>query len=145
VKDKKNINIWENDFRRNNAGFKTPDSFLEDFEDKMMHAISVETQKTSTSIIPIRSWLTYAVSAAAIIVLGLFVWTGRQSDQSLDQFSELDWDQVALFDESWILEELNLEEAIEETYDEEIDYLLAQGVTNEEILEVYQEPLIMEE
>lgn len=139
MKNQKKINIWETDFKKNQGGFKTPDTFLEGFEDRMMKTISRNELPRSKKIIPLRSWLLYAASVAASIILGLYLWNLTSSSNTEYQFSELEWDQAALFEDSWILEELNLDEDSELASYEEIDFLLAQGVTNDEILEAFQE------
>jgi len=145
VKEKKNINIGDTDFKKNQSGFKSPEGFLEGFEDRMMQSILNEEKPPLKKTIALRSWLLYGASVAASIVLGLTIWNFANQGDTEYQFSEMDWDQVALFDESWILEELNIDdENLEESY-EEIDFLLAQGVTNDEILAVFAETDIIEE
>ena len=126
MKNQKKINIWETDFKKNQAGFKAPDAFLEGFEDRVMKTISKNELPGSKKIIPLRSWLVYAASVAASIVFGLYLWNLSQSTNTEYQFSELEWDQAALFEDSWIFEELHLDEDTEQLSYEEIDFLLAQ-------------------
>lgn len=145
MKEKENISIEDLDFKKNQSGFKSPEGFLDGFEDRMMQSILKEENARSKKTIPLKSWFLYGATVAASIVLGFAIWNFVDQSNTEYQFSEIEWDQVASFDESWILEELMVDdESLEDSY-EEIDFLIAQGVTNDEILEVFEETYNLEE
>lgn len=143
MKEKKNINIWDQDLKKKTGGFEVPANYFEDVEDEILNKIKAIPVTNKSKTIPLKSWMVYGMTIAASILILIFVWQNNGDFTSLDSWTELEWDQMAVFEESWILEELG-DDVEDESY-EEIDFLLAQGVTNDEILEVFKETTSIEE
>jgi hypothetical protein len=132
--------IWSDDLKNQKGGFKMPENYLSDFEDKMMNEISDSEKEKKSNIVQLKPILISVLSSAAILMLAYFLFFNTSSTlDSETQNIELNWDEYASFDESWIKEELaSLEIEEESEFDPDIDYLLSQGVTNAEIIESYE-------
>lgn len=143
MEERKNINIWDQDLKKNAGGFQVPGNYFNNVEADILTKINTIPKASKNKVISLKSWVIYGLSIAASMMIFLLVWQNHENSTSFSDWTELEWDQVAIFEESWILEELGDE--VEDISYEEIDFLLAQGVTNEEILEVFMETINLEE
>lgn len=144
MKKEKEINIWNQDLKNKSGGFVIPESYLENLDSLILDKISddkvIRLKKTSI----INHWFIAGISIAASLIIAFFVFTNQEKNQ-IDYMmaSEIEWDQYASFEESWILQELDSissEQGVD--YEDDIDFLLAEGITNDEILDVFQEDKI---
>lgn len=133
-------NILENgEVKKNNAGFSLPDQYFQEFEESLMDHIqtninrkALKKHQSTKRIMNFISW-----SAAAIITIGAFFFVqDRFVNFEETEVSEEIWDYYTSADESWIIEELDdisiQDDAVIDS--ESIDFLMNEGVTNDEIL-----------
>ncbi len=141
MKEKINIDLNNSELKENSGGFNMPPIFFDHFEEDIMHKIREEDQPKKSKKVIRATWITIGVSIAASLLIGLFFIAGQENSNSLQEFSELDWDQYAGFEESWILQELSETEVLEteDEYAMDIDVLMYAGVTNDEIFEAFEE------
>jgi hypothetical protein len=126
--------------KENNGGFRMPENYLADFESRMLQAVKQTPVKKEAKLIGLKSILMAALPIAAMLVLGYFLLFNPLSTNQNDIIeSELSWDEYASFDEDWITEELAVLDDQDIYLETEINYLLDEGVTNNEIIEVYNE------
>lgn len=137
----KNININNKSLKDKQGGFKMPENYLKDFELKILKEIEDEPSLKKGRLIGFKSVLVALGPIAAILVLGYFLFINNSSEIEYDILSnELSWDEYAGFDESLIINELAvLDEESVSDLDNEIDFLINEGVTNNEIIEIYKE------
>lgn len=141
--DNRDININEKSLKENKSGFLIPENYLNDFESKILSKIGEEPKQEKAKVIGLKSVLVTMLPVAAILVLGyfLFVQNSGQNDNDLVT-NELSWDEYASFDESWIVNELSeLKDEQDSDLDLEIEFLIEEGVTTNEIIEYYKETL----
>lgn len=139
--NKDKLHIDDKSLKDDKGGFQLPKDYLQDFESKMLSKIEEETTKEETNIIQLKPVLLALIPFAAILVLAYFLFIKDSNQTENDIFnSELSWDEYASFDESWILSELEeFEDESDTDLDAEIDFLIAEGVTTNEIIEIYKE------
>lgn len=127
--------------KENNGGFQMPENYLQDFESNMLSKIEEEYSQEKSKVISLRPILMTLVPVAAILVLAYFLFINNSNQTEKEIFtSELSWDEYASFDENWIAEELSdLDQEQESDLDTEIDFLLEDGITTNEIIEIYKE------
>lgn len=127
--------------KENNGGFQMPENYLQDFESNMLSKIEEEYSQEKSKVISLRPILMTLVPVAAILVLAYFLFINNSNQTEKEIFtSELSWDEYASFDENWIAEELSdLDKEQESDLDTEIDFLLEDGITTNEIIEIYKE------
>jgi len=139
--NKHNVNIEDKSLKENKGGFQMPDNYFEDFESVIMEKIEEEPGKKNRKVIGLKPALMALLPVAAVLVLGYFLFVNNSGQTENDIFTnELSWDKYASFDETWIVSELAIfeEEAITDM-DDEIEFLINEGVTTSEIIEVYKE------
>lgn len=127
--------------KENNGGFQMPENYLQDFESNMLSKIEEEYSQEKSKVISLKPILMTLVPVAAILVLAYFLFINNSNQTEKEIFtSELSWDEYASFDENWIAEELSdLDQEQESDLDTEIDFLLEDGITTNEIIEIYKE------
>lgn len=149
--ENKNQHIDQSSLKENKGGFKMPENYLDNFEATILNKIS-EEELVEKEIVKIdfKKWLYLSIPVAAALIIGLFVIFGETNiddDAVILEENELMWDQYAMFDESWIVDELaelSLSEnqttnEEDEWMEEDIDFLLAQGITELEIINEIKE------
>lgn len=139
MKEKNDINIWNSDLKNNSGGFKVPTHYLENFEQDILVKIRKEIAPEKPKKANKTSWLIMGMSIAAAMIFALFFMANQENSSSLQEFSELDWDQYATFEESWIIQELKSTDETVEEYEMDIDMLMYAGITNDEIMEAFTE------
>lgn len=140
MKDK-NIIIDDKSLNENKGGFQMPENYLKDFGSKMLHKIEEEPIQNKHKLFRLNSVYMALVPIAAVLILGFFLFVNNSNDTDYDLFnSELSWDEYASFDESWIVDELMIfEDEPISNYDMEVDFLIDEGITTNEIIEVFKE------
>jgi len=138
---KRNINMEDKSLKENRGGFRIPDHFLNDFESDILNKIKAESRQDKGKLIRLKPVLMTLLPAAAVLILGYFLLIENDRQSQPDTIvAELSWDDYASFDETWIAEELsNLEDNQESDFDAEINFLLEDGITTNEIIEIYKE------
>jgi hypothetical protein len=139
--NKDKLHIDDKSLKDDKGGFQLPQDYLQNFESKMLSKIEEEIIKEKTYAIQLKPILMALIPTAAILVLAyfLFIENSNQTENDIIN-SELSWDEYASFDESWILIELEeFEDESDADLDAEIDFLIAEGVTTSEIIEIYSE------
>lgn len=133
---------WPVDLKENRGGFQIPQNYLEDFDNRLMQKISIDARPKKTKVISYKKWAAILFPFAAILLLGYLLIDQTSKSGSEYMYSEISWDEYAGFDETWITEELaSLDFEDESQMDAEINFLLDDGITTSEILDVYrQEP-----
>ena len=140
MKDKINIEKNQSELQKNAGGFKIPTSFLDNFEEDILQKIHKETKPKRSKKLIRASWMTIGLSIAASLLIGMFFLARQENTSSLQEFSELDWDQYAGFEESWIVQELSAtDEVVVDEYAMDINMLMYAGITNDEIMEAFKE------
>jgi hypothetical protein len=143
-----NENKLTKDLKENRGGFQIPENYLDGFNSEIMKKIQKfdepESKMSSESrkIVRFQQALKILLPLAAILLMSYFLFYDNANLNDGDVLSnEMSWDEFAIFDESWIVSELSDIETESDTtaYDSEIDFLLADGVTTSEIIEVYNE------
>lgn len=131
----------QSELKKNAGGFQMPADFLDHFEEDILHKIQQENKPKKSRPILKTTWMAIGLSIAASLLVGMFFMARQENSSSLQEFSELDWDQYASFEESWIVQELSESdtELVIEDYEIDVDMLMYAGVTNDEIMEVYKE------
>ncbi len=133
-------NIIDNtEVKKNNAGFSLPNQYFQEFEDSLMVQIQNKSnkpeqhrQKSAKRIMRIITW-----SAAAIITIGAFVFVQNEKLVSEEpEVSEEFWEHYSSLDDTWVLEELEkISTKEDDIIDlEGIDFLINEGITNDEII-----------
>jgi len=126
--------------KESKGGFRMPENYLADFETHMMQKVKETPVEKKAKLIGLKSILMAALPIAAMLVLGYFLLFNPLSTNENDLIeSELSWDEYASFDEDWIAEELAVLDDQDTELDTEINYLLDEGITNNEIIEAYNE------
>lgn len=126
--------------KESKGGFRMPENYLADFENRMMQKVRKTPTEKKAKRIGLKSILLAAMPIAAMLVLGYFLFLNPLSNNENDLVeSELSWDEYASFDEEWITEELAVLDENQTDLNTEINYLLDEGITNNEILEAYNE------
>lgn len=141
MKEKINIEKNQSELKKNAGGFKMPTGFLDNFEEDILQKMHEEVEPKKSKKVIRASWITIGLSIAASLIIGMFFIARQENTSSLQEFSELDWDQYAGFEESWIVQELSTtdEVVVEDEYAMDIDMLMYAGITNDEIMEAFQE------
>lgn len=131
----------QSELKNNAGGFRMPVDFLDRFEEDILQIIQEEDKPKKSTRIFKTTWMVIGLSIAASLLIGMFFIARQENTQSLQEFSELEWDQYASFEESWIVQELSDSETeiVIEDYEIDVDMLMYAGVTNDEIIEVYRE------
>lgn len=131
----------ESELKNNAGGFRMPVDFLDNFESDILQKIQEEGKPKKSRPIFRSTWMAIGLSIAASLLIGMFFIARQENSKSLQEFSELDWDQYAGFEESWIVQELSTtnEVATEDEYAMDINMLMYAGITNDEIMEAFQE------
>lgn len=131
----------QSELKNNAGGFRMPVDFLDRFEEDILQKIQEEDKPKKSTRIFKTTWMVIGLSIAASLLIGMFFIARQENTQSLQEFSELEWDQYASFEESWIVQELSDSETeiVIEDYEIDVDMLMYAGVTNDEIMEVYRE------
>ena len=144
--NKENISFWQNDLKKKSGGFSMPPSYFDDFDEQLMDVISNQNSDNQTKEIKVfYNWLYAAVAVAAILTISVFLFSPNHSnnfDALLQaETAAVDIDQFAVFEESWIIEELENSDLIDEDTEtlDEIDFLLIDGITTNEIMEIIAE------
>jgi len=135
------INTQDKILKENQSGFQMPDNYLNDFELRMLSRIEEESVIKKGRVIRFKSVLLSLIPAAAVLILGYFLLINNSTQTDTEIITnELSWDEYASFDETWIADELSeLDQDQESDLDAEIDFLLEEGITTNEIIEIYQE------
>jgi len=131
----------QSELKNNAGGFRMPVDFLDNFESDILQKIhEKDVPKKLRPIIRAR-WMAIGLSIAASLLLGMFFMARQENSSSLQEFSELDWDLYAGFEESWIVQELSTTDELvsEDEYAMDINMLMYAGITNDEIMEAFQE------
>jgi len=131
----------ETNFQKTNTkvdAFKVPATYFDDLEQQIL-AKTVNAAFVSPShSLPLWSQMSYsAVSVAVILVAFLLLTPG--SGSNLDGMDFIAEELLyTSYDDAWMAEEIVFDEDSEDSdIDDHISFLLAEGVTNTEILEVY--------
>ncbi|NOR87426.1 MAG: hypothetical protein GQ527_07440 [Bacteroidales bacterium] len=139
MKDIKEKNMWEEEFKKNSGGFKMPDNYLDDLDGKILSKISSEKVAAPSRIVHLKRWGIIGLSIAASILFAVFVLLPDDSNNgAIMQYSEteLEWDQYALFEESWIVEELGfVDNGSDVEINEEIDFLVEEDYISDHIID----------
>lgn len=139
---KDNIENWKDNLKANSSGFVVPSPYFDSLEDRIMNKVEKLKTPENKKNTNLNNWLFIGVSVAALLLLSVFVFTPEKSI-SFNGFlqqetSVLEWDQYAMFEESWIVEELEQEFTIQDDMvyqEDDIDFLIDEGITNNEIIE----------
>lgn len=139
---KDNIENWKDNLKANSSGFVVPSPYFDSLEDRIMNKVEKLKTPENKKNTNWNNWLFIGVSVAALLLLSVFIFTPEKSI-SFNGFlqqetSVLEWDQYAMFEESWIVEELEQEFTIQDDLvyqEEDIDFLIDEGITNNEIIE----------
>lgn len=139
--DKMNINTEEKSLKENKGGFQMPENYLDNFETAMLKKVEEGEKRKKGITIGLKPALIALAPIAAVLILGYFLFINDSGQIENDIFTnELSWDEYAGFDETWIINELaGFEEEATTDLDDEIDFLINEGVTTHEIIEVYKE------
>ncbi|NPD45204.1 hypothetical protein [Lentimicrobium sp. S6] len=131
----------QSELKNNTGGFKMPVGFLAHFEEEILQKIHEEVKPKKYRPIIRTTWMAIGLSIAASLIIGMFFIARQENSSSLQEFSELDWDQYASFEESWIVQELSTTDVVvtDDEYALDINMLMYAGITNDEILEAFQE------
>ncbi len=131
----------QSELKNNAGGFRMPVDFLAHFEEDILQKIHEEDRPKKSRPIIKTTWMVIGLSIAASLIVGMFFIARQENSSSLQEFSELDWDQYAGFEESWIVQELSTTDEVvtEDEYAMDINMLMYSGITNDEILEAFQE------
>jgi len=135
---KGNINNWQEGLKKSTSSFHVPESYFNDLETQILQKTSGAAKKSSGKITSMNSWLAMSISTAAALIIGFILLfpSNRMKDSDLTFFDDLD--QYAGYSDMWIAEEVKQAELdVDDTSLGEIDALLADGVTNEEIINEY--------
>jgi hypothetical protein len=136
------IDQLKSGIKANNGGFQVPENYFETFEDKLFQRLDLQAPSApEKKIIPLRSWLFGGAAVAAILLVSLML-INPQTDTmipSTTESTELNWDQFASFDESLIVQELASDEGETDDLAAEIDVLLEDGLSGDDLMEVLAE------
>ncbi len=142
---KEKIEFRIDNLKDHSDGFVVPSAYFDDMEDRIMSKISMDKASKNEKITHWNNWLFIGASVAALLLLSVFVFTPEKYikfDGLLQQeVSVVEWDQYAVFEESWIVEELeqNLSLPDDLVYQEDIDFLMDEDITNDEIIAAINE------
>ena len=62
MKDKKNINIWDQDLKENSGGFHVPINYFDTLEDRIIPTMITQDKPRKSRLIPIKPWVVMAAS-----------------------------------------------------------------------------------
>jgi hypothetical protein len=131
--------------KKNRGGFRVPENYLDIFDSYMLKKIEEDLIPEKTVGFSLKKTLWALIPLAAILVLGYFIFVNTtHQNENNSSSSELSWDEHAGFEETWIINELADLEQESDTLSDlnvQIDYLIDEGVTSNEIWEVYEEML----
>jgi len=137
---KENINFWKQDLKDSSDTFKTPELYFDDLENKILNKTILAKKAPKTKISLLYTWLTIGLASAAALIIA-FIMLFTQNNNTPVEFSfEDDIEQFAYFGDEWIdqeLADLPIGEDDDSFIIEDIDYLIEDGVTNDEILAFY--------
>ncbi len=142
---KEKIEFRIDNLKDHSDGFVVPSAYFDDMEDRIMSKISMDKAPENKKITHWNNWLFIGASVAALLLLSVFIFTPEKYikfDGLLQQeVSVVEWDQYAVFEESWIVEELeqNLSLPDDLVYQEDIDFLMDEDITNDEIIAAINE------
>ena len=137
---KENIDFWKQDLKNSSATFKTPELYFDDLENKILNKTILAKKAPKTKISLLNTWLRIGVATAAAFIIAFIMFFTQNNNAPVELSFEDDIEQFAYFGDEWIDQEL-ADFPIEENDDsfiiEDIDYLIEDGVTNDEILAFY--------
>lgn len=139
MKTNKNIEDWKKELENDKSGFQTPKAYFDDLENDILSK-TVNSKSTSRPrIFHFNSLLSIGLSTAAAIIIALVLWYPNEELPTFDHDYLDDLEQYAYFEEDWIAEEVQNLEIDEEDLimNNEIENLLSDGVTSDEILDIY--------
>jgi len=136
MKEKQEIKIFEQKLKNNHDGFIMPEDYLEGFETDIIQKI--EESKKRVRMIERVNWFYMSLTAAALLLISLFILPPQDlTDTPVLSVDELNWDQLTSTDETWMIENMASNDVSQITdLTVEIDFLLDNGVSNEEIIEM---------
>jgi hypothetical protein len=136
MKEKQEIKIFEQKLKNNHGGFIMPEDYLEGFETDIIQKI--EESKKRDRMVERVNWFYMSLTAAALLLISLFILPPQDlTDTPVLSVDELNWDQLTSTDETWMIENMASNDVSQNTdLTVEIDFLLDNGVSNEEIIEM---------
>ena len=139
MKEKINIDIWKEDMKDSSSGFKVPGSYFNNLENSILSKTSQIDNNSNTKLIQMNKWIMMSMATAAALIIAFFFLYPKGEYLPSEMAYENEIEQYAFYDEDWIAQELaELSTGQEDiASDAEIDFLLADGVTNDEILDIY--------
>jgi len=139
MKEKMNIDIWKEDMKGSSSGFQVPESYFSDMENSILGKTIEPEKKSKTPVFTMNSWVLMTMATAAVLMIAFFFMYPKGEYLPLELAYENEMEQYAYFEEEWIAQEYaevsRSQDAI--AYDAEIDFLIEDGVTNDEILDIY--------
>jgi len=122
--------------KNNHGGFIMPEDYLEGFETDIIQKI--EESKKRDRMVERVNWFYMSLTAAALLLISLFILPPQDlTDTPVLSVDELNWDQLTSTDETWMIENMASNDVSQNTdLTVEIDFLLDNGVSNEEIIEM---------
>ncbi|OYT16892.1 MAG: hypothetical protein B7C24_05490 [Bacteroidetes bacterium 4572_77] len=137
-----NIDFWEKDLKNKSGGFSTPASYFDNLEEKLMERTKQKASPTKSTTIVFNKWIFAGFAIAAMLLVSLIVFKPSNSTitpMNIQEASLVELDQLASFEEEWIFEELQDDNSEENNMDE-IDFLIDEGITSEEIIDAFETP-----
>jgi len=139
MKEKMNIDIWKEDMKDSSSGFQVPESYFSDLESAILSKTIDTEKKSKTPVFTMNNWVLMTTATAAALMIAFFFLYPKGEYLPSELAYESEIEQYAYFEEDWIAQEYVEASTNEENiiYDAEIDFLIEDGVTNEEILDIY--------
>lgn len=136
---KENIDFWEKNLKNSSAAFKTPALYFDDLENDILNKTILAKKAPRANLSLMNTWLTIGFASAAALIIAFILLFPQNNNAPLEFSFEDEMEQFAYYGDEWIDQEL-AEMPIEDDdsfIDENIDYLMEDGVTNDEILAFY--------
>ena len=118
------------------SGFKVPDAYFDDMETQILSKVVYGTEQSKPRIGSLWVKSFYAMVSAAVILIA-FMLLKPSADVDFEAFAyQPPIELYSDYDELWLAQEIDL--GIEDAeFDEQLNSLLNDGVTNTEILDMY--------
>ncbi len=136
---KEDIDIWKDEQKSRSAGFKVPESYFENLEKDILAKTILSTDSTTTKLVILNTWIKVGIASAAALIIAFVLLFPHSNSLPMELAYENDLEQYAYYEEDWIAQEIDKLEFddIDSFMEEEINSLIADGVTSNEILDIY--------
>jgi len=120
------------------GAFKVPESYFDDLEKRILSNTVYAERNTLSHSIPIWSQISYSVVSVAVLLVAFFLLTPNTNTKQDGMDFITEELLYTSYDDAWIAQEMKFDEDYDGSeMNDHISFLLAEGVTNTEILEIY--------